>query len=187
LKVNENPGFVSFGGSVCPNGRDLTGSTKDEAGVDCSRVNCFGPSVELAVPNPANGVPGESPKENIDDPFFSESVGAGWGSIAEAMGGVGTFPDSGIGLQEGKPPNMLGDWVVGGGGGEGNELFRGSTTNGDGSGASTLASGVGEIDTVEEETAAAIMTGSVCDDIGSAFPDRSGVRVESVDSGGTSV
>jgi hypothetical protein len=76
LKVNEKPGFVSFGTSLWAIAGGLADSPGDWAGIDCSGVNNFVPSVELVAPNPANGVPDELPNENIDDvgPFCSGFV-----------------------------------------------------------------------------------------------------------------
>lgn len=88
LKVNEKPGFVSFGASLCTSAGGLTGSPGDWSGIDCPGVNGFGPPVEL--PNPAKGVPAELPNENSDDvgPFCSELVGTGLGCIVAVVEGV---------------------------------------------------------------------------------------------------
>ena len=99
LKVNENPAFAPPVVSFWAIGRGLAVSPKDEVGADCSVANNFG----SVAPNPANGVAGELPNENIDgvDPFRSESVGLG--SVVETT--EGTFLDSVAGLMDGKFPN----------------------------------------------------------------------------------
>jgi hypothetical protein len=100
LKVNEKPGFVSFGSSLCKIPGGLADSPGDWAEVDCSGVSGFKLSVELASPNLAKGVPDELSSENIGDvgPFCSELAVAGFGSIVVVVGVGWTFVESGVGL-----------------------------------------------------------------------------------------
>ena len=100
LKVNEKPGLVSFDAPLRAGAGGLTDSPGDLAGVDCSGVNSFVPSVELVAPNPTNGAPDELPNENIVEvgPFCSGFVVAGLGSIRVVVGRGWIFVDSGAGL-----------------------------------------------------------------------------------------
>ena len=104
LKANGNPGFVSFGPSLCATMGVLAGSPGDGVRVDCSTVSGFGFSVEVVAPNPVKGVPDEPLNENIDGigSFCPELVAAGVGPIVDAAEGsvvVETFV--------GPPPNKL--------------------------------------------------------------------------------
>lgn len=100
LKVNEKPGFVSFGASLCATAGGLVDLPGDRVGFNRSELNSFGPSVELAAPNSTNGVSEELPNENIDgvDPFSSKLTVARLGSVVEAVEGVGASVETGAGL-----------------------------------------------------------------------------------------
>lgn len=106
LKLNENPGFVSFDASLCTTTGSLADPPGDGAGAG-SMLNCFEPSEETVAPNPANGIPDELPNENIDDvdPFCSELIVVCLGSIVGPTEGADTFVGSGLGLLDVKSPN----------------------------------------------------------------------------------
>ena len=112
LKANENAGLGSFDASFCTTTGGLADSPGDGVEADCSRVKGFRLSVELVALSPGSGAPDEVPNGNVDgvDPFCSEAVVAGSGSIIEVTEGTGaveTSVDSVAELWDGKSPNKL--------------------------------------------------------------------------------